>query len=91
MKDNFCLQFTDFISPICLPEIGDTVTDGILVTIVGWGKESDTGSISSSLNYKEAPVISDTVCGAVYGDLSDGVGCVDGPTTCNVSADTLFR
>jgi len=77
------VEFTDFISPICLPEIGDTVTDGDLVTIVGWGKESDIGSISSSLNYKEAPVISDNVCGAVYGDLSDGVGCVDGPTTCN--------
>ena len=68
-----------------MPETDDTVSDGDLVTIVGWGKESDSGSVSLSLNYKEAPVISHYECSAVYGDLGDGVGCVDGPTTCNVS------
>ena len=73
-----------------MPKIGDTVTDGDLVTIVGWGKESDTGSISSALNYKEAPVISNKLCGAVYGGLADGVGCVDGPTSCNVSTDDIL-
>ena len=35
-------------------------------------------------------MISNKVCGAVYGGLADGVGCVDGPASCNVSTDGIL-
>jgi len=77
------LEFTDYISPICLPTAEDKVDPGDLVTIIGWGKQSDTGSVSSSLQFVQVPVLSEDVCEGVYGDLGPGVGCVQGPSTCN--------
>ena len=73
------------ISPICLPAAGDVTTADDLVTVLGWGKESDSGSISSNLKYVEVAVISDEQCEEVFGAQGDGTGCIEGPSTCNVS------
>ena len=81
---NYTLQFTDLISPICLPAAGDVAEADDLVTVLGWGKQSDSGAMSSNLKYVEVPVISDDQCEAVFGPQGDGTGCIEGPSTCNV-------
>ena len=39
------------MSPVPLPAPGARLEAGAEVTILGWGKEADTGGVSSNLNY----------------------------------------
>ena len=72
------VDFTDYISPICLPASGDTADEGEKMTIVGWGKPSDSaGGISPTMRYVEVPVITNEYCNAVFGNVGEGVVCVD--------------
>jgi len=81
------VDFTDYISPICLPAAGDTVDAGDLMTIVGWGKPSDSaGGISPTMRYVEVPVMSNAACDHIFGSVGEGVVCVDtagGQGSCN--------
>ena len=45
-------QISSLISPISLPEPGQTPTSDV-VTILGWGKQGDTGGVSPDLKYVE--------------------------------------
>ena len=91
------------MSPVPLPGPGARLEAGTEVTILGWGKEADTGGVSPDLNYVQVPcwcsyrglssahfpkvaAISDAACSAYYGPLGEGVGCVQGPSTCQVRA-----
>jgi len=81
------VEFTDYISPICLPDAGDVVDAGNLLTVVGWGKPSDSaGGVSPTMRYVEVPVISNEECNNVFGMVGEGVVCVDtsgGHGSCN--------
>ena len=44
-----------------------------------------TGSFSSA-HFPKVAAISDAACSAYYGPLGEGVGCVQGPSTCQVRA-----
>ena len=48
-------QISSLISPIRLPEPGQTPTSDV-VTILGWGKQGDTGGVSPDLKYVEVSV-----------------------------------
>lgn len=83
------ITFNEFASPICLPEradVGETLV-GEVMTISGWGRESDeASSIAELLNYVRSPIISQQDCEDVYGPLGEGIVCIDttdGKGTCN--------
>ena len=43
------------MSPVPLPGPGARLEAGTEVTILGWGKEADTGGVSPDLNYVQVP------------------------------------
>ena len=49
------------------------------------GAGAHTGSFSSA-HFPKVAAISDAACSAYYGPLGEGVGCVQGPSTCQVRA-----
>merc|ERR1712037_904927 len=78
----------DYISPVCLPAPGEVVGPGDMVCVTGWGKTTDaSGGISPNLQEVcNLPVISNADCTAVYGNIDEGVFCVDttgGRGSCN--------
>ena len=60
-----------------------------IVTTIGWGQDSDSSSgISSVLREVDVPIMSNSDCDAVYGNVNDGHICIDstgGKGTCSVS------
>lgn len=82
---------TDFVSPLCLPRPGEVVEDGQEVTVLGWGKDSDSsGGISTVLQYLQVEAISNEDCNDVFGVITEGNGCIKGPSTCNVTPTLLI-
>lgn len=77
-------QISSLISPISLPEPGQTPTSDV-VTILGWGKQGDTGGVSPDLKYVQVSRISSGACSEYYGPLAPGTECVTGPSTCQVT------
>ena len=49
------LELTDFVSPVCLPVGGQQVQAGDTVTVLGWGKDSDSGR--STVTRHNSPVV----------------------------------
>jgi len=58
-----------------------------IVTTIGWGQDSDSSSgISSVLREVDVPIMSNSDCDAVYGNVNDGHICIDsagGKGTCS--------
>merc|ERR1711921_72764 len=73
------ITFNDYIKPSCLPKSGNAVSAGEMVSVIGWGKPSDSASsISPELRQvHDLPVITNRECNDVYGIVGDGVVCVD--------------
>ena len=89
------ITFNDYIKPSCLPKSGNAVSAGQMVSVIGWGKPSDSASsISPELRQvHDLPVITNRECNDVYGIVGDGVVCVDttgGRGSCNVSTFPKF-
>ena len=67
------------------------VEAGQEVTVLGWGKDSDSsGGISTVLQYLQVEAVSNEDCNAVYGVITEGNGCIEGPSTCNVISCPLL-
>ena len=84
------IEFNDYIKPSCMPAAGQTANPGDLVSVIGWGKDSDSaGGISPVLRMvHDMPVISNKECNDVYGIVGDGIVCIDttgGKSSCSVS------
>jgi len=82
------ITFDDYIKPSCMPSKGMTANPGDLVSVIGWGKPSDSaGGISNVLRMvHDMPVISNAECNDVYGIVGDGIVCIDttgGKSSCN--------
>ena len=75
------------IQPIPLPS-GSDPGPGQIATAIGWGKDSDSSDgISSVLREVDVPIMDNSECNDVYGNINDGHICVDstgGRGTCNV-------
>merc|ERR1712210_369188 len=74
--------------PSCMPSKGMTANPDDLVSVIGWGKPSDSaGGISNVLRMvHDMPVISNAECNDVYGIVGDGIVCIDttgGKSSCN--------
>ena len=59
-----------------------------IVTTIGWGQDSDSSSgISNVLREVDVPIMDNSACDAVYGNVNDGHICIDstgGKGTCSV-------
>merc|ERR1711973_972235 len=82
------ITFNDYIKPSCLPAPGDEADVGDMVSVIGWGRPSDSASgISPVLRMvHDIPVMSNRECNSYYGIVKDGVVCIDttgGRGSCN--------
>merc|ERR1712002_854995 len=81
------VQFNDYIKPSCLPEAGDAVVNGDLLSVTGWGKPSDhASSISPVLRMvHDIPAMENSKCNQYYHIVGDGIVCLDttGGSSCN--------
>merc|ERR1711997_113725 len=82
------IEFNDYIKPSCLPTAGHECTAGEMVSVIGWGKPSDSASsISPTLQMVHyIPVITWAECNDYYGIVGDGIVCIDttgGRGSCN--------
>ena len=69
-------DFGDNAAPNCLASSGDFTGQSALVS--GWGLADDTdSSISPVLRKVEAPVMSQFDCESYWGNLNEGVVCID--------------
>jgi len=78
-------EFGDNAAPNCLATSGDFSGQTALVS--GWGRPSDNaGGISDVLRKVEAPVMSQSECESYWGNLNEGVVCINtegGKSSCN--------
>jgi len=78
-------SFNGNARPSCLATSGDYSGQTALVS--GWGRPSDSSSgISPVLRKVEAPVMSQSECESYWGNLNEGVVCIDttgGKSSCN--------
>jgi len=82
------IEFNDYIKPSCLPTKGHECSPGEMVSVIGWGKPSDSASsISPTLQMvHDIPVMSNSECNDYYGIVGDGIVCIDttgGRGSCN--------
>jgi len=76
------VQYSTNIQPISLPKIGTYSSyAGQTAVISGWGRTSDTSSVSTDLNYAYVPIIANSECSAVYGTavVTNNVICISTP------------
>merc|ERR1711988_338299 len=82
------ITFNDYSKPSCLPAPGDEAAVGDELSVIGWGRPSDSaGGISPVLRMvHDIPVMSNRQCNNYYGIVGDGVVCIDttgGRGSCN--------
>ncbi|XP_077312338.1 LOW QUALITY PROTEIN: serine protease hepsin-like [Lithobates pipiens] len=53
---------TEYVQPVCLPALGQQITDGKICTVTGWGNTQYYGQQSDILQEASVPIISGTVC-----------------------------
>ncbi|KAM9299512.1 serine protease hepsin [Gastrophryne carolinensis] len=53
---------TEYVQPVCLPALGQQITDGKVCTVTGWGNTQYYGQQSDILQEASVPIISSAVC-----------------------------
>ncbi|KAM4703006.1 serine protease hepsin [Rhinophrynus dorsalis] len=53
---------TEYVQPVCLPALGQQITDGKVCTVTGWGNLQYYGQQSEILQEASVPIISSSVC-----------------------------
>ncbi|KAJ7996718.1 hypothetical protein DPEC_G00239940 [Dallia pectoralis] len=56
------VTFTEYIQPICLPQIDQQYEAGRKCFIAGWGREAEQGSVSNVLQQATVPLLSQDEC-----------------------------
>ncbi|XP_078126426.1 chymotrypsin-like protease CTRL-1 isoform X2 [Sander vitreus] len=72
------VDFTDFISPVCLAPAGSTVPDGTTCWVTGWGNIRSDGTtlpFPQTLQEVSVPVVSNTQCNAAYESITSNMIC----------------
>jgi len=79
------VELNENIATVSLPS--SDVSVGTTVTPTGWGKPSDSsGGTSDVLRQVDVPIMSNSDCNSIYGNIGDGIICIDaagGKGTCN--------
>ena len=89
------LEMNDYITASCLPADGTVPSVDSMVSVTGWGRDSDSASGVSDVlrEVRDIPVMDNDDCNAVYGIVGPGVICIDtqgGRGSCNVSLTGLL-
>ncbi|KAM4651120.1 serine protease hepsin isoform 1-T3 [Discoglossus pictus] len=56
------ITLTEYVQPVCLPALGQVMTDGKMCTVTGWGNTMYYGQQSDILQEASVPIISSTLC-----------------------------
>ncbi|KAK7061136.1 Transmembrane protease serine 6 [Halocaridina rubra] len=77
------------VMPICLPHADQNYT-GVLATVSGWGRLTENGKLSKTLQEAEVEVVSNDYCAAVYTEdsVTDNHVCAGGNGTDSCQADS---
>ena len=59
------------IDKIDLPAQGESIPAGSIVTVTGWGATSEGGSLPSTLQTLDVPVVANDVCQTKYSGFND--------------------
>ena len=62
---------TPDIDKIALPEQGEAIPAGSIVTVTGWGATREGGSLPSVLQTLDVPVVENTICQQKYSGFND--------------------
>ncbi|XP_075053937.1 enteropeptidase [Mixophyes fleayi] len=62
MHLEFTVNYTDYIQPVCLPEIQQEFPLGLNCSIAGWGRLQSQGAIPTILQEANVPLISNEKC-----------------------------
>lgn len=82
--------YLDRIQPVALASSDFSVAGGVAVTVSGWGRTSQSSSVSQTLNYVALTTITNQQCANVYGStviVDSSICAVGNPhhSTCSVS------
>ncbi|KAF1379071.1 hypothetical protein PFLUV_G00172230 [Perca fluviatilis] len=72
------VNFTNFISPVCLAPDGSTYPDRTVCWVTGWGTISSSGTplpFPQNLQEVSVPLVSNTQCNAAYGIITSNMIC----------------
>ncbi|MEE6482016.1 hypothetical protein FKM82_013115 [Ascaphus truei] len=56
------LTLTEYVQPVCLPALGQLITEGKVCTVTGWGNTMYYGQQSDVLQEAAVPIISSSMC-----------------------------
>ncbi|XP_053546119.1 serine protease hepsin [Bombina bombina] len=56
------ITLTEYIQPVCLPALGQVITEGKMCTVTGWGNTAYYGQQSDILQEASVPIISSSLC-----------------------------
>ncbi|XP_035852451.1 chymotrypsin-like protease CTRL-1 isoform X2 [Sander lucioperca] len=76
------VNFTNYISPVCLAAAGSTYPDGTTCWVTGWGTISSSGislPFPQTLQEVSVPLVSNTQCNAAYGSITSNMICAGLP------------
>lgn len=62
------LHFNELVNPIKLSQAGETVSEGLLANVTGWGDTQPQNV--NTLRFVEIPIVSNRRCIEVYPDLA---------------------
>lgn len=51
LEMNTKIHFTNFVRPICLPNLQRILLDGTLCTVIGWGQLMENGGLYRKINF----------------------------------------
>ena len=68
------VPFTSKVSPVCLPDKVETMYEGVLATVTGWGTLKERGT-SRTLHEVDVTVTSNAVCKKAYPRLTSNMIC----------------
>ena len=69
------VPFTSKVSPVCLPDKVETMYEGVLATVTGWGTLKERGSQPRTLQEVDVTVTSNAVCKKAYPRLTSSMIC----------------
>lgn len=60
------IEFSEYISPVCLPEPEDTFPGGTACAVAGWGNLQEGGNSPNEVNHIRLPIVDRQVCKKAY-------------------------
>uniref|UniRef100_A0A8C6UE93 Peptidase S1 domain-containing protein n=1 Tax=Neogobius melanostomus TaxID=47308 RepID=A0A8C6UE93_9GOBI len=66
LKMSSPVTFTNYIQPVCLADKTSTLNNGLSMWVSGWGRLTEGGNISNTLQEVCVPLVADTECQSLF-------------------------